>query len=222
MALASAIVIHVVWDWNGTLVDDLPIVIESVNAALAAIGEGAIGENDYREHYTRPVDQFYVRLLERSISDEEWATLDWVFHERYGAALDRVPLAGDAVAAINAVEARGWSQSILSMWREADLAACVERRGLTEQMAMVQGNRDDAGGEKAAHLSRHLSELGVDPGSVVMVGDSLDDAAAAGIVGTACVLFDGGSHHRSHLEDVGFPVADTLLAAVSVAAQLER
>ena len=214
--------IHVVWDWNGTLVDDLPIVVESVNAALAAIGEPPIDENDYREHFTRPVDRFYVRLLERPISDEEWATLDRVFHEWYGQALDRVPLAGDALTAISDVEARGWTQSILSMWWEKDLTACVKRRGLTERMTLVQGNRNDAGGEKAAHLIRHLATLDVDASSVVMIGDSLDDAAAAGVVGTACVLYDGGSHHRSHLEEAGVPVADTLVAAVLVAGQLER
>jgi len=215
-------VIHVVWDWNGTLVDDLPIVVESVNAALAAIEESAIDEDDYREYFTRPVDQFYVRLLERPISGEEWATLDRVFHRHYGTALDRVPFTGDALTAIDDVESRGWTQSILSMWWEEELAACVERRGLTGRMALVQGNRNDAGGEKAAHLLRHLSDLGVETGSVVMVGDSLDDAAAASVVGTACVLYDGGSHHRAHLEDAGVPIADTLVAAVAVAAQLER
>ena len=214
--------IHVVWDWNGTLVDDLPIVVESVNAALKAIRESPIDEDDYREHYTRPVDQFYVGLLKRSISDEEWSTLDRVFHERYRAALDRVPLAGDAIDAIDAVEVRGWSQSILSMWWEEDLTACVERRGLTERMTLVQGNRDDAGGEKAAHLLLHLSELDVDAASVVMIGDSLDDAAAARVAGTACVLYDGGSHHRIRLEAAGVPLADTLAAAVLVAAQFEH
>lgn len=214
--------IHVVWDWNGTLVDDLPIVVESVNAALAAIGESGIDEHDYREHFTRPVDQFYVRLLERTISGEEWSTLDRVFHEHYGSALDRVPLTVDALGAIDDVEARGWSQSILSMWWEEDLLACVERRGLAERMAMVQGNRNDSGGEKAAHLLRHVSKLDADAGSVVMIGDSLDDAVAAGVVGTACVLYDGGSHHRAHLEDAGVPVTDTLVGAVSVASQLER
>jgi phosphoglycolate phosphatase-like HAD superfamily hydrolase len=213
---------HVVWDWNGTLVDDLPIVVESVNAALAAIGEAAIDEHDYREHFTRPVDQFYVRLLERPIPDEEWFALDRVFHERYLTALDRIPLTGDAIEAIDAVEARGWSQSILSMWWEEDLTACVERRGLTERMTLIQGNRDDAGGEKAAHLLRHLTKLDVDAASVVMIGDSLDDAAAASAVGTACILYDGGSHHRTHLEDAGVPVTDTLTAAVFVAAELVR
>jgi phosphoglycolate phosphatase-like HAD superfamily hydrolase len=215
-------VIHVVWDWNGTLVDDLPIVVESVNAALAAIGESPIDEDDYRRYFTRPVDQFYVRLLKRPISDHEWSTLDRVFHEQYNTALERVPLAGDAVAAIGDVAARGWTQSILSMWWEEDLTACVERRGLADRMTLVQGNRNDAGGEKAAHLIQHLSELDADAGAVVMIGDSLDDAAAAGVAGTACVLYDGGSHYRTHLEDAGVPVADTLAEAVLVAAQLER
>ena len=29
---------HVIWDWNGTLFDDLHIVVESVNASLAELG----------------------------------------------------------------------------------------------------------------------------------------------------------------------------------------
>jgi len=55
-----------------------------------------------------------------------------------------------------------------------------------------------------------------------MIGDSLDDAAAAGAVGTACVLYDGGSHHLDDLEDVGVPVAGSLVDAVEIASQLER
>jgi len=210
-------VIHVVWDWNGTLVDDLPIVVESVNGALEAIGEAPIGADAYRAYYTRPVGRFYERLLDRPISAEEWATLDRVFHERYGAALDRVPLAIDAVDAIEAVADRGWSQSILSMWWEEDLVACVTKRGLYDRMNLVQGNRNDSGGEKAAHLRLHLDALGLSPGSVVMIGDSLDDAAAAASVGTGCVLYDGGSHDRSELEGTGVSVADSLMAALVIA-----
>ncbi len=214
--------IHVVWDWNGTLVEDLAVVVESVNAALGAIGELPITADDYRANYTRPVERFYDQLLQRPISVEEWETLDRVFHEKYRATLDRVPLAADAVEAIDYVMARGWSQSILSMWWEDELLAVVEQRGLLDRMVLVQGNRDDPGGEKARHLFRHLSMLDVGPESVLMIGDSIDDAVAAGVVGTACVLYDGGSHHVDDLEDVGVPVAGSLVAAVEMATQLER
>jgi phosphoglycolate phosphatase-like HAD superfamily hydrolase len=214
--------IHVVWDWNGTLVEDLPIVVESVNAALDAIGEVPITEDDYRAYFTRPVGQFYERLLERSISADEWDTLDRVFHNQYRDALDRVPLTIDAMEAIDAVGARGWSQSILSMWWEDELLDVVARHGLVDRMALVQGNVNDPGGEKASHLLRHVSTLGFDVGSIVMIGDSIDDAVAAGVVGTACVLYDGGSHHLDDLEDVGVPVSESLVGAVRIASQLER
>ena len=214
--------IHVVWDWNGTLVEDLPIVVESVNAALDAIGEVSITEDDYRAYFTRPVGQFYERLLERSISADEWDTLDRVFHNQYRDALDRVPLAIDAMEAIDAVRARGWSQSILSMWWEDELLDVVARHGLVDRMALVQGNVNDPGGEKARHLLTHVSTLGLDVGSVVMIGDSIDDAVAAGVVGAACVLYDGGSHHLDDLEDVGVPVSESLVGAVRIASQLER
>lgn len=214
--------IHVVWDWNGTLVEDLSVVVESVNAALAAIDEAPITDDDYRANYTRPVGRFYDQLLERPISLGEWETLDRVFHERYRARLDRVPLAVDAVDAIDRVAAFGWSQSILSMWWEEELLDVVAQRGLMDRMALVQGNRDDPGGEKASHLLRHLSTLDIGPESAVMIGDSIDDAAAAGAVGTACILYDGGSHHVGDLVDVGVPVTNSLVSAVEIATQLER
>ena len=214
--------IHVVWDWNGTLVEDLPVVVESVNAALGAIGEAPITEDDYRAYFTRPVGKFYERLLERPISADEWDTLDRVFHNQYRDALDRVPLAADAAEAIDAVRARGWSQSILSMWWEDELLDVVARHGLVDRMALVQGNVDDPGGEKAGHLLRHVSALDLDVGSVVMIGDSTDDAVAAGVVGTACVLYDGGSHHLEDLEDLGVPVSGSLVGAVRIASQIER
>ena len=214
--------IHVVWDWNGTLVEDLPVVVESVNAALEAIGECSITEEDYRAHFTRPVERVYEALLERPVTAGEWDTLAREVHDHYRATLDQVPLSYDALDAIELVAARGWSQSILSMWWEDELLTVVAQHGLLDHMSLVQGNRDDPGGEKARHLLEHLASLDIEPHTVVMVGDSLDDAAASGVVGTACVLYDGGSHHLDVLEDVGVPVTGSLVEAVNIATQVGR
>jgi phosphoglycolate phosphatase-like HAD superfamily hydrolase len=58
---------------------------------------------------------------------------------------------------------------------------------------------------------------GDDPSEVLIVGDALDDAAAAAHVGTRCVLYDGGSHPRDELERAGVPVADSLTHALELA-----
>ena len=36
--MISPSVEHIIWDWNGTLFDDLHIVVESVNVSLAELG----------------------------------------------------------------------------------------------------------------------------------------------------------------------------------------
>lgn len=210
---------HVIWDWNGTLVDDLPTVVAAVNVSLDAIGEGPIDADDYRSHYARPVRVFYERLLGRSISDDEWSTIDSTFHQTYVDMLDDVSLTHDAERAIAEVASRGATQSILSMWWHHDLVPEVERHGLDRVMVRVEGNTKDAGEGKARLLEIHLANLGKN-GTAVMVGDALDDAEAARAVGIPCVMYDGGSHHRHELDALDAPVAGSLLEAVSIAMTL--
>ncbi|MDJ0496475.1 MAG: HAD hydrolase-like protein [Acidimicrobiia bacterium] len=206
---------HVIWDWNGTLADDLPTVVECVSASLDAIGEGPIVADDYRSHYTRPVRLFYDRLLGRSVTDSEWDAIEETFHVRYKEAAKRVPLAADAVAAIEAVAGAGNTQSILSMWWDNDLKAEVSRHGLGPYMVRVDGNTKDASETKERLLSIHLRAVASN--GAVMIGDAMDDAQAAAALGIPCVLYDGGSHHRFELESLGVPVASSLVEAAEVA-----
>ena len=60
--------VHVIWDWNGTLFDDLHIVVEGVNASLRMLGLATIGPDEYRASYRRPVNLFYEDLLGREIT----------------------------------------------------------------------------------------------------------------------------------------------------------
>jgi phosphoglycolate phosphatase-like HAD superfamily hydrolase len=206
---------HVIWDWNGTLADDLPTVVECVSESLAAIGEGPIVADDYRSYYTRPVRLFYDRLLERSVTDSEWQAIEETFHIRYREAAKRVPLATDAVAAIEAVAGAGNTQSILSMWWHDALRAEVSRHGLERYMVRIDGNTKDASETKDRLLSIHLRAVASN--GAVMIGDALDDAQAASALGIPCVLYDGGSHHRVELESAGVPVASSLVEAAEVA-----
>ena len=212
---------HVVWDWNGTLFDDLDIVVRSVNLTLEPLGAGPIGADDYRDHYVRPVQLFYDRLLGRPTTASEWLRLDQIFHEAYHDLLPGAALAADAHDALSSVASARHSQSLLSMWWHDRLMPMVRDLGVDAYMARIDGNRDGGAGEtKAAHLERHLGALesaGVDISATVVIGDSLDDAVAAKVVGVDAVMYDGGSHHRRELEESGFPVAGTLVEAVSIA-----
>lgn len=216
---------HVIWDWNGTLVDDLELVVASVNLSLEDMGAPQIDADAYRTHYTRPVERFYEGLLGRSLEQSEWRRIDRVFHEGYRSGVAALPLTADARAAVAKVTAAGWTQSILSMWWHEELTAAAAAHGIDRFMIRVDGNRGEAGETKLRHLRRHLHDLEAALGPlnlcrVVMVGDALDDAGAARETGVWCVLYDGGSHHRAELAGVGMPIADTLLEALEIASRL--
>jgi phosphoglycolate phosphatase-like HAD superfamily hydrolase len=208
---------HLVWDWNGTLFDDHEAVVAAVNDALAGLGVAAIDADTYRTHFTRPVQRFYEQVAGRPITVEEWRALDDAYHDSYQAWVARLGLAADAPAALEAAEAAGLGQSLLSMWRHEDLVPLVERLGIGRFFTRVDGLRVPGGAGKAEHLVAHLAALGLDAAAVMLVGDALDDLHAARAVGARCVLYDGGSHHRHVLEAAGVPVVDSLTAAVAAA-----
>jgi phosphoglycolate phosphatase-like HAD superfamily hydrolase len=207
---------HVVWDWNGTLFDDLHVVVEAVNAGIAPLGIRPITVEDYRTHYTRPVKVFYERLVGREISDRDWLSLDRRFHDAY---LDLLPTAGlsiDAVEALIAVSEVPAGQSLLSMYPHRELVPLVDRLGVSAYFQRIDGLRGEPGARKAAFLEAHMRELTADhdPSTVLLIGDATDDALAAAHVGAPAVLVDKGSHHRDELESMGVPVASSLIEAL--------
>jgi phosphoglycolate phosphatase-like HAD superfamily hydrolase len=207
---------HLVWDWNGTLLDDLPLVVSSTNAAFASVAAPALTADAHRRAFRRPVAEFYAEVLGRALEEGEFGRLDKIFHDAYRLGLATCALTADAKAAI-----RGWTgtQSLLSMWFHHELLPEVERHGITALLARIDGLQGMLGGDlKAEHLARHLSELGVKGSSAVLIGDSVDDADAAASVGARCVLYTGGFTDPERLRAVGVPVADSLVEAVRLAA----
>jgi phosphoglycolate phosphatase-like HAD superfamily hydrolase len=209
---------HIVWDWNGTLFDDWDAVYRASCELFAARGLPAVTAEQYRAAYTRPITAFYARLFGRELEPSEFAGMDREFHAAYERAMPRVTLAGDAREALRAWRAAGGSQSLLSMFRHERLLELVRRFELEPEFVRVDGLTGPGGGRKAEHLDRHLRRLRLDPAGVTLVGDSLDDAAAAEDAGARCVLYDGGSHPRETLAATGLPVAGTLAEALSWAA----
>lgn len=208
---------HVVWDWNGTLLDDLPVVIEAVNVTIAQLGLGPIDETAYRDHYTRPVRIFYDRIFGRPVTDEEWLRVNTGFHDAYFRLADNAGLAPGAREAMLLLSESGWTQSLLSMSPHDWLAGIVDRLGIDQWLDLVDGLSGPTGGLKAEHLGMHLERLEIPGDRAVVIGDTPDDVAAAHSVGARPILFHGGSHHLDLLEAQGAPIAETLLEAARLA-----
>ncbi|MEE1752197.1 HAD family hydrolase [Streptomyces sp. SP18CS02] len=209
---------HLVWDWNGTLLDDTATVIAATNAAFAEIGLEPITLARYRELYCVPIPLFYERLLGRLPTDAEWALMDGAFHRHYWERADACGLTAGAAELLSSRQSAGRTQSLLSLAPHEHLIPIVRRHGIEERFVRVDGRVGTSTTGKAEHMVRHLRALdGLAADRVVVIGDAADDAVAAAHVGARAVLYTGGSHSRASLEATGAPVVDTLVEAVAVA-----
>jgi phosphoglycolate phosphatase-like HAD superfamily hydrolase len=213
--------VHLVWDWNGTLFHDIDAVIEATNASFAEIGLPRISLERYRELYCVPVPRFYERLMGRLPTDEEWRTMDEIFHRHYWMLARTCGLAEGAAELLAARHAAGGTQSLCSLASHEQLVPLVRSHGIERHFVRVDGATGRSGVGKATQMARHLTALdGVRPHRVVVIGDTVDDAMAARHVGAKAVLYTGGSHSRASLERAGVPVVDTLAEAADVAEDL--
>jgi phosphoglycolate phosphatase-like HAD superfamily hydrolase len=213
---------HIVWDWNGTLFDDQPLVASATNASLKAVGCPPLGAEQYQELYRRPLQEFYLAMVGREFTVPEWQLIEDAFSTTYTAGMNGCGLAADALTALD-----GWaprSQSLLSMYDHDKLVPLVDAFGLTVRLARVDGRPPALDyGPKAKYLTAHLERLravhpDLEPARVALVGDCVDDALAALEVGATAVLYTGGSSSRRNLEaaGLGLPVVDSLTEAVAL------
>lgn len=208
---------HIVWDWNGTLLNDNAAVLVAVNDVCAGFGRQALTLDEWRGFYTRPMLKAYERALARSLNAEEWAEIDRLYHQRYDEQFSTCVLAEGVPDLLKVWHASGRTQSLLSMWFHAQLVPAIADFGLTDLFQRVDGLRAEVGGDsKAEHLAHHVEAQGLNPASVVLVGDVVDDALAAAEVGTACILVTTGVMTRQALESTGVPVVDSIAAALDL------
>lgn len=212
--------LHLVWDWNGTVLNDFEIILRSTNDSFSDHGLPPITADQYRTQIKMPIRSFYEDILGHAPTDEQWEAMDATFHKYY-VAYEREARLSDGLPDLFLDWAgRGHSQSLLSMYHDDKLVPVVEHHGITQHFALVQGTTPPRPARKAEHLADHLRRLDADPSRVVLIGDSPDDAAAARSVGARVILYSGGFAAAASLLATGAPIADTLAAAVAMIDEL--
>lgn len=203
---------HVIWDWNGTLLDDFTITARITIDALGDLGRPGVTEADIREHYQRPLARYFDALLGRTALSHELKHLGDSYVTRYDAAMHDQPLAVDAVHALEAI-APFASQSLLSMAPHPQIATLIEHHRLGEHFRLIQGFAGTGHPSKRDSLVAHCEALGVATDRCWMIGDTVDDFDAASPLGIRTVLVTTGMQARAALVATGAPVVDTLADA---------
>ena len=195
---------HIVWDFNGTLLDDVEVGILAVNRMLQKRGIPTVADaQEYRRVFCFPIQEYYRAIgFDFSVEPYEVLAPEWVANYREFEHTARVY--PQAEAWLSRFAQSGVKQVLLSATERSMLIEQVKALRLDGYFCRIYGLDNIH-----AHSKKSLAEAFrcEHPDAVpLLIGDTLHDAEAAEAMGADCVLFCGGHQSRERLARTGLPV----------------
>ncbi|NKB72526.1 MAG: HAD hydrolase-like protein [Candidatus Latescibacteria bacterium] len=198
---------HLVWDWNGTLLDDAWLCVEITNRLLAEAGLPTIDGVRYRQLFGFPLQDYTVKL---GFAAADFVAVSDAFIAQYEARRHQCALRAGARQALETVRRAGLEQSVLSAYKQTTLDQVVEQRRLGPFFRRLIGVDNHLGLGKIENGRRWLKEMGWPPQEVVLAGDTLHDVEVAQAMGVHCLLIPSGHQSRQRLAAAGVALVPDL------------
>ena len=198
----------VIWDFNGTIFDDMQAGIVSVNKMLAERGLDIIPSVEhYREIFDFPIKEYY-RGLGFDFEREPYEVLAPVWVELYNQNAENAGLCPSVAETMKALRGKGIRQVIISACEINMLEYYLKKLGIREYLDEVVGLDNIHAGGKIERALEWLSNNGGE--RLIMIGDTTHDAETAKALGADCVLYASGHQSRKRLSACGCPMVDDI------------
>ena len=199
----------IVWDWNGTLFDDVPVCVEVENRLLARRGLPLLTVERYREIFTVPVEDYY-RAAGLDLEKEHVPTVAEEYITGYNKAVEGRGLYPGARQVLEQLRHAGWRQVLVSASEKGALAEQVESRGVSGCFEAILGVADVLAAGKAGLAGEYLHREGIAPEEAVFIGDTLHDWEVAQALGCRCLLIAQGHQSRARLAESGAEILEDI------------
>lgn len=191
---------NVVWDWNGTLLDDVAVGHGALKGMLERRGLGTITLQEYKDLFGFPVREFYEGLG-FDFSRDDWQEVSQDFVDSYDLLAGGMELNRGVREVLANLQRQGVKQYILSALQEDTLQKMVVDFGIGGYFERVCGADDICADGKVHRGMRMVADCGILAGETLMVGDTLHDAEEAAALGFGCRLFAGGHNSEWRLQE---------------------
>ena len=189
---------HILWDWNGTLLDDSDMCVATLNSVLTEHGLAPIELEHYREIFQFPVHRFY-RTLDKELCDHTLKSMSSQFVTNYEEVWRDCSLQAEAISILNHFQGHGIRQNILSASNQSTLNSCLEHYQLEQYFESIIGQDNCHAHGKLETAQCWLSQTQAEPQNVLLIGDTLHDLEIANELGFGCALFARGHNSESRL-----------------------
>ena len=197
---------HIIWDWNGTLLDDVDFCVEIIATMLSEHGLPTLDKTAYLKRFRFPISEYYEELG-FSYEHVPFAELSKLFISRYKMGMhSRTQLYSGVREILEQLKSQGVACSMLSAHHEEELIVLLKEHSLRDYFFRVFGLGDHHAVSKVQRGQELMEELttalALDPSTVIMVGDTDHDLEVAAAMGIDVLLLCEGHQDSDRLKAI--------------------
>lgn len=199
---------YLLWDFNGTIIDDLDVCIESENVIIKRfLNRPPLTKEEYLHIFTFPVKDYYERVgFDWSRFSYEEVGDCWV--KEYQARENTIKLHDGVKELLIEAKQKGIKNIIFSASKHKNLVEQTKMYGIYEYFDEIYGANDVYAYGKSDKASIVIKDK--DPKECLFLGDTLHDLESANAMGVECILIAKGHQAKDILLEKTNNVVDDI------------
>jgi len=196
---------HIIWDYNGTLLNDASLCVEIINELLFARNLPIISMQKYKELFDFPVKDYYKRAG-FDFKKESFEIVGTEFIKEYNIRQKKAELHKGALELLSEIKLKQYKQYILSAREEKSLIFELKSFNIFNYFEEVVGLNNHYAESKVERGKQLIANINVPKNEILMIGDTKHDADVAQEIGVNCILISHGHQTKEKLQTVGVQV----------------
>lgn len=197
---------YIIWDWNGTLLDDTNASVDAVNDLFDSMKIDRIDIERYRECLDSPIYKFYEHFM-----DINKVSMEYVIGKYYGymeSHFDEITLSAGARETVEKAKEKGIKQYIFSAAAKSDIIPILQREKIEMIFDGISAASDREIGSKLERGEKMIKDYSINRKKCVLIGDSVHDFKCAENMGVDCILLTCGHQDLPSLKLTGAKLCD--------------
>ena len=188
----------IIWDWNGTLLNDADYCVDCMNLVLHKRNIPLINIEQYRNHFTFPVKDYY-EAIGFDFNNEDFEVPAMEFINKYYEHLSKANLHSCVFDVLDYFKNLGYKQLVLSAMEHENLIISLTKKGIISYFEDIKGIDDHYAHSKLEMGKKLMNQLNIDSSTTIMIGDTTHDLEVATGLGIKCVLVSTGHQSQERL-----------------------
>ena len=198
---------HIIWDWNGTLFNDVELCANIMNILLTQESLPNISIQKYKEIFTFPVVEYY-KIAGHSFERTSFEVLGKQFMVEYELRKNDCILFPGVIELLSSLQKKNIQMHLLSAYEQQSLNNIIKLYKIDTYFQNVVG-LDNIYASGKLHLAHQLIkriDSNGEIGKILLIGDTIHDYEVAREINSDCILMSHGHQDEERLLKLGIPV----------------